>query len=79
MKIDEINNLKNLPIYFDESTLNDIDKICTSIRKLIVYHKDIEIKRDNIIGVIEMPNEIRNSPSITINFLNKELFFLCRA
>ena len=56
-----------------------IDEINNIIVELIVYHKDIEIKRDNIIGVIEMPNEIRNSPSITINFLNKELFFLCRA
>jgi replicative DNA helicase len=32
--ISELNKLQNLPIYFDETTFNDIDKICTSIRKL---------------------------------------------
>ena len=40
--VNELNILKELPIYFDESTTNDIDKICTSIRKLKIKY-DIEL------------------------------------
>lgn len=40
--LNELHNLKELPIYFDESTTNDIDKICTSIRKLKIKY-DIEL------------------------------------
>lgn len=36
--IDNLNNFKELPIFFDESSQNDIDKICTSIRKLKIKH-----------------------------------------
>lgn len=40
--VNELHKLKELPIYFDESTANDIDKICTSIRKLKIKY-DIEL------------------------------------
>ena len=40
--INEIESIKHLPIFFDESTNNDIDKICTSIRKLKLKH-DIDL------------------------------------
>ena len=40
--ITELKNLRELQMYFDESTTNDIDKICTSIRKLKIKH-DIDL------------------------------------
>jgi replicative DNA helicase len=36
--LEELNRMNNLPIYFDENSNNDIDKICTSIRKLKIKH-----------------------------------------
>jgi replicative DNA helicase len=30
--------MQDLPVYFDENSTNDIDKICTSIRKLKIKH-----------------------------------------
>jgi len=40
--ISEINEIKHIPIYFDESTTNDVDKICTSIRKMKLKY-DIDL------------------------------------
>lgn len=40
--IADIEAIKHLPIYFDESTSNDIDKICAAIRKLKLK-KDINL------------------------------------
>ncbi|MEE9574370.1 MAG: DnaB-like helicase C-terminal domain-containing protein, partial [Candidatus Neomarinimicrobiota bacterium] len=36
--ITQLLELQDMPIFFDESTSNDIDKICTSIRKLKIKH-----------------------------------------
>ena len=36
--IDKLKQMQDLPIYFDETSTNDIDKICTSIRKLKIKH-----------------------------------------
>jgi replicative DNA helicase len=60
---------KNLPIYFDESSVNDIDKICTSIRKLKIkfnieialvdYIQDIK-GADTEAGVAEIGRKLKN-------------------
>lgn len=60
---------ENLPIYFDENSTNDIDKICTSIRKLKIKH-DIslvlvdfiqDIKgADTEAGVAEIGRKLKN-------------------
>jgi len=36
--ISELKRMKNLPIYFDSTANNDIDKVCTSIRKLKIKY-----------------------------------------
>ncbi len=36
--ISELERMKSLPIYFDDQSTNDVDKICTSIRKLKIKY-----------------------------------------
>jgi len=67
--INELNKLKELPIYFDESTTNDIDKICTSIRKfkikydielvLVDYIQDMKGANDES-GIAEIGRKLKN-------------------
>lgn len=65
----ELENLKELPIYFDESTTNNIDKICTSIRKLKIkfdiklvmvdYIQDMKGANDEA-GIAEIGRKLKN-------------------
>lgn len=67
--INELHILQNLPIYFDESTTNDIDKICTSIRKfkikydielvLVDYIQDMKGANDET-GIAEIGRKLKN-------------------
>ena len=67
--VNELNILKELPIYFDESTTNDIDKICTSIRKfkikydielvLVDYIQDMKGANDES-GIAEIGRKLKN-------------------
>lgn len=67
--ISELENLKDIPIYFDESTTNNIDKICTSIRKLKIkydinlvlvdYIQDMKGANDES-GIAEIGRKLKN-------------------
>jgi len=67
--ISEIESLKHIPIYFDESTTNNIDKICTSIRKLklkndinlvlVDYIQDMKGANDEA-GVADIGRKLKN-------------------
>ncbi len=67
--IQELLDAKNRPIYFDDQSNNDIDKICTSIRKLKIKH-DIQIVLVDFIqdmkgadtesGVAEIARKLKN-------------------
>lgn len=67
--ISELERLQDIPIYFDESTTNDIDKICTSIRKLKIkfdinlvlvdYIQDMKGANDES-GIAEIGRKLKN-------------------
>lgn len=67
--IDKLKQMQNLPIYFDETSTNDIDKICTSIRKLKIkydislvlvdYIQDMK-GSDTESGIAEIGRKLKN-------------------
>ena len=77
--ITEIENIKNIPIFFDESTTNNIDKICTSIRKLklkndiqlvlVDYIQDMKGANDEA-GIADIGRKLKNiAKELNINVI----------
>ncbi len=82
-----LESMKNIPLYFDENVLNDVDKICTSIRKmklkygirvaLVDFIQDMKGAHDEA-GVAEIGRKLKNLakelkiPIIAISQLNRD-------